>query len=68
MSSSNLALQGITRHQAGNYTCIASNVEGDGESPTYPLRVMCKKGGDVLRTSSRWLIFHHFFSFVLFPL
>lgn len=42
MSSSNLALQGITRHQAGNYTCIASNVEGDGESPWYPLKVMCK--------------------------
>lgn len=42
MSSSNLALQGITRHQAGNYTCIASNVEGDGESPVYPLKVMCK--------------------------
>ncbi|GAB0088671.1 Immunoglobulin-like domain [Sergentomyia squamirostris] len=42
MSSSDLALQGITRHQAGNYTCIASNVEGDGESNVVELRVMYK--------------------------
>lgn len=42
VSSGDLALQGITRHQAGNYTCIASNVEGDGESNTVELRVMCK--------------------------
>lgn len=42
MSSGDLALQGVTRHQAGNYTCIASNVEGDGESNTVELRVMCK--------------------------
>lgn len=42
MSTGDLALQGITRHQAGNYTCIASNVEGDGESNTVELKVMCK--------------------------
>lgn len=42
MSSGDLALQGVTRHQAGNYTCIASNVEGDGESNTVELKVMCK--------------------------
>lgn len=42
MSSGNLALQGVTRHLAGNYTCIASNVEGDGESNTVHLKVMCK--------------------------
>lgn len=42
VSSGDLALQGITRHQAGNYTCIASNVEGDGKSNTVELRVMCK--------------------------
>ncbi|KFB40641.1 AGAP001824-PA-like protein [Anopheles sinensis] len=42
MSSTALALQVVTRHQAGNYTCIASNVEGDGESNTVDLKVMYK--------------------------
>lgn len=42
MSSGNLALQGVSRYQAGNYTCIASNVEGDGESNIVELKVMCK--------------------------
>jgi hypothetical protein len=42
MSSGDLALQGVTRHQAGNYTCLASNVEGDGESNFAQLKVMCK--------------------------
>uniref|UniRef100_A0A1B6DTE2 Ig-like domain-containing protein n=1 Tax=Clastoptera arizonana TaxID=38151 RepID=A0A1B6DTE2_9HEMI len=38
----NMALQGVNRYQAGNYTCAASNVEGDGESNTVQLRVMYK--------------------------
>ncbi|CAG9563418.1 unnamed protein product [Danaus chrysippus] len=33
----NLALRNLSRHQAGNYTCAASNVEGDGKS--HPLRM-----------------------------
>ncbi|XP_025835204.1 synaptogenesis protein syg-2 [Agrilus planipennis] len=42
MSDTNLALQAITRHQAGNYSCTASNVEGDGESNVVDLKVMYK--------------------------
>jgi hypothetical protein len=42
MSIGNLALQGITRHHSGKYSCVASNVEGDGESDIVNLKVMCK--------------------------
>lgn len=42
MSNNDLALQGISRSQAGNYSCTASNVEGDGDSNIVQLKVMCK--------------------------
>ncbi|CAH2210655.1 jg12119 [Pararge aegeria aegeria] len=39
--SAHLALQGVSREQAGKYVCIASNVEGDGRSAPVTLQVIC---------------------------
>lgn len=40
--SAHLALQGVSREQAGKYVCTASNVEGDGRSQAVTLQVICK--------------------------
>ncbi|RVE52253.1 hypothetical protein evm_003043 [Chilo suppressalis] len=40
--SAHLALQGVSREQAGRYVCTASNVEGDGKSPPVNLQVIYK--------------------------
>ncbi|XP_060800752.1 nephrin [Amyelois transitella] len=40
--NTNLALRNISRHQAGLYTCTASNVEGDGKSAPLHLQVFYK--------------------------
>ncbi|XP_026326478.1 nephrin-like isoform X2 [Hyposmocoma kahamanoa] len=40
--NTNLALRNVSRHQAGKYTCTASNVEGDGKSPPLHMQVVYK--------------------------
>ncbi|KOB69998.1 Kin of IRRE-like protein 3 [Operophtera brumata] len=40
--SAHLALQGVSREQAGRYSCTASNVEGDGKSTPVTLQVVYK--------------------------
>jgi hypothetical protein len=42
ISDNSLVLQGVTRHNAGDYTCMAANGEGKGTSNPVELRVMCK--------------------------
>ena len=43
ISGSSLVLQSVTRKQAGNYSCVASNIEGDTQSNSLKLKVMCKQ-------------------------
>lgn len=40
--SAHLALQSVSKEQAGKYSCTASNVEGDGKSRAVNLQVICK--------------------------
>lgn len=42
LSDHSLVLQGVTRHTAGEFTCLAANTEGKGTSNPVTLRVMCK--------------------------
>ncbi|XP_023316784.1 nephrin isoform X1 [Trichogramma pretiosum] len=42
VQQTSLALRKVNRSQAGNYTCIASNVEGDGYSNIVELKIMYK--------------------------
>ncbi|XP_075972130.1 MAM domain-containing glycosylphosphatidylinositol anchor protein 2-like isoform X2 [Anticarsia gemmatalis] len=45
--NTNMALRNVSRHQAGKYTCTASNVEGDGKSQHLHMQVvyrpLCQK-------------------------
>ena len=43
ISGSSLVLQSVQRRQAGSYSCVASNLEGDTQSNMLELKVMCKQ-------------------------
>lgn len=37
-----LIIRNVSRHQSGDYRCLAANMEGEGLSHEVPLRVLCK--------------------------
>lgn len=41
-STHSLVLQGVTRHNAGSYTCAAVNAKGETSSEPVTLRVQCE--------------------------
>lgn len=42
MSNQSLVLQKVRRQSAGNYTCLATNIEGEGASNAVELRILYK--------------------------
>ena len=44
ISGSSLVLQEVGREQAGDYTCFASNLEGDTTSDILNVQIRCKQG------------------------
>lgn len=42
LSDVSLVLQSVSKDTAGDYTCLAANIEGKGVSNPVTLKVMCK--------------------------
>ncbi|KAK3878351.1 hypothetical protein Pcinc_016935 [Petrolisthes cinctipes] len=42
LSNQSLVLQSVTRGASGKYHCIASNIEGDGQSNKVTVEIKCK--------------------------
>lgn len=42
LTQDNLVLQKVSRHQSGEYSCVVTNTEGDGESNSTYLDVKCE--------------------------
>ena len=67
ISGSSLVLQGVNRKMSGLYSCVASNIEGDTQSNSLELKIMCKLATKT-NTSGNWKVFNfgyydHKFSF-----
>ena len=57
MSNFSLVLQKVNRSSSGNYSCYATNLEGEGESNVLQLIVKCKFGDSYDETSFSFLLF-----------
>ena len=42
ITGESLVLQRATRRRAGNYSCVASNIEGDTQSNVVQLKIKCE--------------------------
>lgn len=42
INGNSLVLRSVKKESMGNYSCVASNVEGDKKSNSFELRVSCK--------------------------
>jgi hypothetical protein len=69
LSDHSLVLQGVTRHTAGDYTCLAANTEGKGTSNPVALRVMCEYSVSIYTCShfyqTLFILLNH--NFELYP-
>ena len=55
ISGSSLVLQGVNRKMSGLYSCVASNIEGDTQSNSLELKIMCKLA-TITNTTWNWKV------------